>query len=438
MEVWVYGISALWLWRFQRGTVAISPAASHAWPVLCLMVVWLAYGLAQIAPLPSGWIEWLSPSTAANYEQVRSTIQSAQTEGEDSQVAVHHSLSLDRHASIESWLKSFAYVLVFALTLVLVNSPQRLETLVYVLVISAVLQALWGSFVALAGPSPNQPARGTYVNPNHFAGFLVMNLSIGIGLLLGKMQRGQELPSLRQRVRSLGKILLGPKARLRVYLALMVIALVLSRSRMGNIAFLIGMLVAGGVALISFRRVRRITAILIASLIAIDLLILGSWFGVERIQQEVLETTLATEQRDDVTAEAWRIWQDYPVFGTGLGSFYGTFPRYRQGNVEGFNYHAHNDYVQFLTETGIVGFSLLGLIVVLSLAGALRAQFRRRDPLMRGTAVGATMAIVAMLVHSSVDFNLQIGANGALFMVVLALAWQAGYLNHHPPLVFRT
>ena len=57
------------------------------------------------------------------------------------------------------------------------------------------------------------------------------------------------------------------------------------------------------------------------------------------------------------------------------------------------------------------------------------AQARRRDPLVRGVAFGVVMGVVAIGIHSTVDFNLQIPANAFVFMILLALGWVSLYLN---------
>jgi len=62
---------------------------------------------------------------------------------------------------------------------------------------------------------------------------------------------------------------------------------------------------------------------------------------------------------------------------------------------------------------------------------ALRTQYRRRNPLCRGIAFSVVMAIIALLIHSTVEFNLQIPANAATFMVILALGWVAAFLPRH-------
>ena len=65
----------------------------------------------------------------------------------------------------------------------------------------------------------------------------------------------------------------------------------------------------------------------------------------------------------------------------------------------------------------------LGLLVLMSFIAALRAQYVRHDPLLRGISFGSMMGIIALMIHSAVDFNLQIPANALAFMLVLAFGW---------------
>ena len=162
---------------------------------------------------------------------------------------------------------------------------------------------------------------------------------------------------------------------------------------------------------------------MLISLIAIDVLIVGAWFGLEKVVQRIEETTLVTETRDEVDIYVYQQWKDYQWTGSGLGSFYSVFPRYRKEDVRGYYDHTENDYLEFASETGVIGVALLGSIVAMSFYAALMAQYRRRDPLMRGISFAAIMSICAMLIHSTVDFNLQIPANAATFMLILSMAW---------------
>ena len=105
---------------------------------------------------------------------------------------------------------------------------------------------------------------------------------------------------------------------------------------------------------------------------------------------------------------------------------------YDSGKVEFVNYkYAHNDYLHFAAEFGLPGLAMLAAIVLLSLWQAARAQLERHDRTMRGLGCGVLMAIVALLIHTAVDFNLQIPANAATFVVILAVGWQTRWRGHH-------
>jgi len=329
-------------------------------------------------------------------------------------------LSLDRFATFDGACKSTAYVAFFALSLVLLSDRDRIRYATYALILSGVLQALYGGFFSMQ--SNGAPASGTFVNRNHYAGYLVMCLSVGIGVLIASLT-GERHRSWGRFLRSLVEWIISPKMGLRLLLITMVVGLVLSRSRMGNGAFFISLFVAGIIGLLLSRRATKSMVVLLVSLIAIDVAIVGTYFGAERVVERISETSTQTEDRDEVASYAIGMWKDFPVFGAGLGSFPLVFPRYSEDGTPAAYTHAHNDYVEFGAEVGVVGLALLGAMVLMSLFAALRAQHLRRDPVMRGISFAALMGIVALMIHSAVDFNLQIPANALTFMLLLAFAW---------------
>ena len=123
----------------------------------------------------------------------------------------------------------------------------------------------------------------------------------------------------------------------------------------------------------------------------------------------------------------------------GAGSYYSAFPRYRGGGTgQGFYEHAHDDYLEFLTEYGILGTALPAAVILLALRNTILAMSRRRSQFARGIGFAALMAITAMLIHATVEFNLQIPAYAATFMVILATAWLSRYLrSENPPHPFQ-
>ena len=145
---------------------------------------------------------------------------------------------------------------------------------------------------------------------------------------------------------------------------------------------------------------------------------------IDRIEKT---TVRDVEERVEPSTYALDMLEHYPVFGAGAGSFYGAFPRYRGPEIAAYYDHAHNDYTQFLVETGPVGAFLIGSLPLLALINAVLALSRRRDPLARGFAFAVLMGVCAIAIHSTVDFNLQIQANA--FVVLLAYAWVALFLD---------
>lgn len=428
MEIATFTLMSLWLWKYLFYHVRLTPVFYHAIPVLIIWSLWLIYLVGQWLPIPYSWLKILSPQ-AAHWHTL------SMPENSFPQIAT---LSVDPHATLVAWLQSVCYFLLFILTLLLIHRRSRLQQLAYTLVFSGLFQAIYGSFMTLsklewgffqAKVFGVGVATGTFINRNHLAGYLEMCLAIGIGLLIAQLGHTTE-STWRQRLRSLLSWLLSGKMRLRLSLVIMVIALVLTRSRMGNIAFFSSLLIAGIIGLLLSRHIARLTVIiLLASLVIIDLVIVGTWFGIDEVAYRLQQTTLVTEIRDEVDINLLPYWRDYIWTGSGLGTFFAVFPYYQEHSVEGYFDHAHNDYLEFGAETGIIGLLLVGSIVILSLSVALLAQYRRHDPLCRGIAFSTTMAIIALLIHSSVDFNLQIPANAATFVIILALAWISAYLS---------
>jgi O-antigen ligase len=214
----------------------------------------------------------------------------------------------------------------------------------------------------------------------------------------------------------------------------MVVAVVLTRSRMGNTSFFASLLITGLVALIFFRRSTRATVVFIASLVVIDVLIIGSWVGVENVVKRIQDTSIVTqavgeesvEQRIEPGLKSLAIVKDYPWLGTGAGTFYVVFPKYRPPEVIGFLDHAHNDYAQVAAELGCVGIAAALCAASGLLALGVITLARRGVPqLVRGMAFGGLMVTITLLIHSWFEFNLQIPAVVVAVATVEALLLKA-------------
>lgn len=409
LAIWVLTLALCWLAGYIRGKCAYPTILGDTWPMLLCGLMWLGYVWLQLIPLPVEFLEMLSPQAARWHIAAAAPA----TPGAAP-------LTLDAHATLEAACKSTAYIAFFALSLILLQDRGRIRFAAYALIASGVLQALYGSLISLQ--SAGDVAAGTFANRNHYAAYLTMCLSVGIGVLIANLSNEQG-QSWGRFFRNLIRWVISPKMALRLGLVVMVIALVLTRSRMGNISFFISLLVTGVIGLLLAKRATKSMVILLVSLIAVDVFLVGTYFGTQRVIERIARTTMQAEDRGEQAAWTVDMWKDYPVFGSGLGSFPVVYPRYA-GEKAWWTYtHAHNDYLEFGAETGVIGLSLLALMVLLSFAAALRAQYLRRDPLMRGLSFAAMMGILALMIHSFVDFGLQIPAIALTFMLLLAFAW---------------
>jgi O-antigen ligase len=326
-------------------------------------------------------------------------------------------------------------VAAFVQVLLLVDSRERVLLTARVMIWCGVFQAFFAGAMMMSDIEQvayldktfgRGSASGTFINRNHLAGFLEMNLAIGIGMLVAQLHR-HPADSWREFMRRTIDTVLSRKFRLRLYLAIMVIGLVLTRSRMGNTAFFSSLLICGALGMVLQQRVTRNAVLFFVSLLLIDVYIVGNWFGVNEVVERLQNTTLAAEKRDEVAIDSFVMWKDHFWAGTGADTFYQAYVEGGYMSPDSLYYrHAHNDYLEIGTGFGFIGFALLGTAVLTSLWQALLAQRRRRSRVLQGLGFASTMGITSILIHSFADFNLHITANSLWFVLLLAFAWVAG------------
>lgn len=433
------GSNRPWAWAMMEAVsfiLIIGILISHPWqqlkqqlkPFKFLIIaigIFVLYQMLQLMPLPLNIINSISPNTALI---INSSLQPSDS---------WYAIALDPQQAKIATLKAISYFCIMLATLVLVNDFKRLRILLLCIIFAGTWQAFYGATLALSN-LPNTPflslqnsdiATGSFVYKNHFANFLILTLSIGIGYLVATLDKHK----LKQRgniaLRFLQTLMSG-KGALRIALAIMVIAIVLSRSRMGNTAFFVALTLTGIIALWFMKTKSKSLMILIVSLLVIDTFILGAYFGLDKVKQRLEQTVISTEARVDVNEYSLDLIRAFPLTGTGGGSFYSTFPIVQGNDIKAFFDHAHNEYIQFASEYGIPSLIWLGVLIFYTLIIAINAMRQRNSRFLRGLGFGCAMAIIGMLIHISVDFNLQAPANAAYFHVILALAWIANYGLH--------
>jgi len=126
--------------------------------------------------------------------------------------------------------------------------------------------------------------------------------------------------------------------------------------------------------------------------------------------------------RWDVLKDSLRMFARKPILGWGLGAFETVHPAFRSFYTTVYDNAAHNDYVQVLVESGIVGFAYVVWFITCVYRTGLK-NLRHWNQSWRGALqLSAIVGCTGLLVHSALDFNLQVPGNAACFYVFCALA----------------
>jgi len=345
--------------------------------------------------------------------------------GDVTSIPLTNTLSLDPYSTRLVLVQLASLFVYFAATLVFVDTPHRLRVLVRTIMVFGFLLALFGLTQSFTSPTKvywirelNQStAFGPFINRHHFAGYMELTIALPLGLLFaGAVDKEKRI----------------------IYLfiaGLMGVALVMTASR-GGIISLVAEIVFLVIVTAIWRkpserrrkksgRLKRVggriamTGALLFSLF-LGVILLGGEFSITRF--------IDTVNTDDPTtgrAHFWSVTLDiikaHPYIGTGLGAFGVIYTRYDTRNGHYRLEQAHNDYLQVLSDAGIVGgFLALSFVVVLFYKAISRAK--SRDDFRRGVALAALSGCFAVLVHSFFDFTLHTTSNALLFLVLAAIA----------------
>lgn len=307
-------------------------------------------------------------------------------------------------------LKLAAYLIVLFLATQAFRERKDLERLVWFLMVFGFVVSLegiaqhftssneifWMGDLKIEGGDPFGP----YVNRNHFAGFVELTAPMGLALLAFRGVKRDLFP-------------------LATLLAIVPVAgMILSTSRGGIIALVMQILVLLALALrqkaLHGKRATAAAAVALVGIAAV------AWVGTSKAVERfaalnVHDVTLG--RRASMFRGAARIFLNHPIKGCGLGTIVDVFPSYETAYDGRLVDHVHNDYIEGLAETGLLG-GLCGVLFLWTLYTDGRERFlAEQGHFSRGLHAGAIMAVSGLLLHSFVDFNLQIPANALLFLL---------------------
>ncbi len=391
-----------------------------------MLGLWLAYTLLTTLPIPSATVQILSPSVYEIYALSGGGI-----------APDYIPLSIDAETTMHMFLKSSMYVSIFVLTLLLVTSKERLKLVAMVVVFVGLMESLYGLFNTLSGAEYIFMMKkeafvgfvtGTFINRNHFAGFLEMVIPVALGLVISGSAAINGGNNWRGKARFIITFIMGQQGRITVYMLVMIAAFLLSASRAGLISFGIAI---GIVLLITARfkgkdsREMKITGLIVALA-----LIAGMWLGMGTLPDRLYNSYHHIGPRLIAWENSLAIIKDFPFFGTGAGTYQYIFARYEDGRLLQYYDHAHNDYIELLADQGIVGFCLLAFPILMIITKNIKAFIHRKTAIKRAILFASLVGTFSLLIHSLIDFNFHIPANAAYFYLMLGLGAVAGNMSY--------
>jgi len=357
-------------------------------------LLFFAYPLFQLVPLPLSLLSIIHPKL----NEIVTISQNARP--------LFHSITLYPFATELNASLLFLYLAVFFMAAFGIRDKERTLKVIEILVFFAFFLGVFGliQFATWNGkiywfrdPLFARAAPfGPFVNKNHFAGFIVMIIPFSLGLMMksGRIEK---------------KFLYG-------FLGVVsTIALFFTTSRGGILSFL-----AGIVVFVLFSSRKGISKTILIPICMFVVILAGYllFFGISPILERFAESSVTTDSR----LVAWRgtlsAFSDYPVFGSGLGTFQHIFKVYQPEGLRLYWNHAHNDYLELLLELGIVGTLIVMLFFVVVLKTIIKTNWSRKDVYL-GAAFLSSITTIAF--HSIVDFNLHIPSNALLFSLILGL-----------------
>jgi O-antigen ligase len=280
--------------------------------------------------------------------------------------------------------------------------------------------ALVAAFAVVQGMAPNGKLYwtmgleqggaiyGPYVNHNHYAGLMEMLTPFPLVLAVTHLTNGNR------------KIAVAGVA------ALMAASIFLSGSRGGMAAFVAQMIVLTAL-LVRRRKGSWKQPLMLGAFLAVVIGFLV-WMGGNELTRRLI--SIHSEAREELSGgvrltidrDCLRMLLKRPFLGWGLGTFPVVYPEFRSFYTTFFVNHAHNDYLQLLVETGLAGFSIAAWFLVMTFRKAAGKLGNWTETATGAMTVTALLGCVGILVHSFLDFNLQIPANAVLFYVLCAMA----------------
>ena len=420
-EIISFTLFALWLLKILIDTGY--DLDRRLLPLAICAGLFISLSLLMLVPLPRSLISAISPSA---HELYRNVIEGYA--GINSTEYITRALSISPHLTLKSILKSLAYMGVFFSAVHELRDERRMKRIVLLIMAIGFSEALYGltmlfhNKLSILGfeRTGSVGAWGTFVNKNHFAGYVGMASLIGFGYLTGFVHLPRMARNARQYITEFFSNFRSTLTSLiLIAVGLMALGISFSNSRMGVIAMLASLLLM--LTVLSISRKKKRAMFFVAVLIVISFTV---WmFGTGHLESRF---DGAWENLKESRLVLWNstmeLLRDYSLVGSGLGTYRAAFQLYTPTGWTSITKQAHNDYLEILSETGVAG-SAVALLALTFYLFLFSSRWKDNREAKRATvSLGAFCAVFYILVFSLSDFNLQIPSNALLFSLSMALS----------------
>lgn len=312
------------------------------------------------------------------------------------------------------------------------ESEKATRSLLILLVLIGAVEALWGLLQTLGGydyigtryRGQGRIATGTFINRNHFAALLNMTIPLALGWFFANFSMRRFKVLLRSELYAWAWIILLSSS-------LMGLALLLSFSRGGTLVLTLTLVFMALLLTVNRQsRYRKLGGAVIIMLLTV--FSLGLWVGVDVLLARLGVGESDLPGRITLYRDTLRLIAASPIGGVGPGMFEWRFRSYESQAPKLLFTYAHNDYLQSAAEWGIPGAALFWWFVLWRFLRTIRLFFQSHNPWRQGMALGCSAGIFAILLHSLVDFNLQIPGNLMIFCTILGLSWSLELQRKNP------
>jgi hypothetical protein len=438
MELWAFSLMELGillmiiLWAIQ-GLIGNSQFSirdsSFLFPTI-LLSVFLCLIFLQMIPIPAEIMKIISPKT----HELRKVLSP-----HDLQFSIQNSNFPISFVPFATRIEFFKWLILIGFCLLLIHwrflegRYQTTHHFLIVILLVGTFESLYGMFeffsghhhiLYLDGSYMVSSVTGTFVNRNYFAGYLLMVIPLSIGYLWSREAvQGSQFGGWRHRLASLdGKVLL-----IGFGIIVMVLGLLFSASRMGILSLLLSFSLSSLLFKSPGGKQRFSRTLVFIFGLAV---LWAASIGLDAVISPFFSTSENFKTRWMIWVNTFQILKDFPLFGSGLGTFSQIFPMYRTFHIQELVTHSENDFLQLASEVGLIGFGLLltvFLYIFLKVTSGIRS-LPYWEP-RRYVGIGGLVGILALMFHSMVERNLQIPANAFLFTFIWALVLKTAALR---------